>query len=232
MAKKKPSSKSKPSSKKKLMPPATRTRVVDLAAVIREWQLAAAQYEVDGFPDANNADPFGTSATLGLLCNRTRQLEQICEQRGIDLTPLQNLLKVLSGNFVPIAEGEGEIPPGAKLPDKREIVAACEAAREAVDQLADGLRFSDPHYSGPHSKPFVGSPLQVAIYKALDGRALKKQALACEVCGGEGTRLYKPGGIKEMMAGEFVVNKPGLGYYRPDAPPPGLVISSEEPKRN
>ncbi len=75
-------------------------------------------------------------------------------------------------------------------------------------------------------KPFVGSPIQVAIHKALDGKAMSKQALANEVCGGEGTRLYKPHGIKEMMADGIVKNKPGVGYYRPDSPPPTLVIST------
>jgi hypothetical protein len=78
------------------------------------------------------------------------------------------------------------------------------------------------------SMPFVGTPLQMEIYKALDGRALKKLALAIDVCGGDGNRLYRPGGIKEMMAKGVVVNTPGVGYYRPDAPPRGLVISPAE----
>jgi hypothetical protein len=81
-------------------------------------------------------------------------------------------------------------------------------------------------------KPFVGSRLQIAIYKALEGRALTKQALANEVLGGEGTRLYKKNGIKEMIEEGFVVQKDGVGYYRPDAPPPELTISAAEPKRN
>jgi hypothetical protein len=66
---------------------------------------------------------------------------------------------------------------------------------------------------------FVFSPLQQAIYNALSGRALKKQSLANEACGGDGGRLYKPGGIKELIAAGKVQHKHGVGYYRPDAPP-------------
>lgn len=68
--------------------------------------------------------------------------------------------------------------------------------------------------------PDVWTPLQISILKALDGQALKKQALANAVCGGEGSRLYKTGGIKELRAAGRVELKHGLGFYRPDAPPP------------
>ncbi len=70
------------------------------------------------------------------------------------------------------------------------------------------------------SEAFVPNDFQREILNALDGRALKKQALAIEVCAGEGSRLYRPGGIKELMNGGHVVNKRRLGYYRPDRPPP------------
>jgi hypothetical protein len=70
----------------------------------------------------------------------------------------------------------------------------------------------------------VLSLLQQAIFAALNGKALKKQPLADEVSGGEGTRLYRKDGIKELIAAGLVAKKNGIGYYRPDAPPPGLVI--------
>jgi len=66
---------------------------------------------------------------------------------------------------------------------------------------------------------FVGNDFQLQIMKALDGRALSKQSLADEVCGGEGSRLYRKGGIKELVESGFIANKPRLGYYRPNAPP-------------
>jgi hypothetical protein len=70
----------------------------------------------------------------------------------------------------------------------------------------------------------VLSQLQQAIHTALEGKALKKQPLANLVCAAEGTRLYRKDGIKEMMADGLVAHKPGVGYYRPDAPPAGLVV--------
>jgi hypothetical protein len=69
---------------------------------------------------------------------------------------------------------------------------------------------------------FVPNQFQLAILKALHGRALNKQDLANEVCGGEGSRLYRPNGIKELMGMGKVRNKRRLGYYRPDAPPSAL----------
>ncbi len=70
------------------------------------------------------------------------------------------------------------------------------------------------------SDSFVPNDFQRDILKALEGRALNKQALANEVCNGEGSRLYRRGGIKELKAAGKVCHKPRLGYYRPDAPPP------------
>jgi hypothetical protein len=65
----------------------------------------------------------------------------------------------------------------------------------------------------------IPSLLQAAILKALDGRALKKQALADIVSKGEGSRLYRRGGLKELIQMGKVKHASGRGYYRPDAPP-------------
>lgn len=83
-----------------------------------------------------------------------------------------------------------------------------------VHELVDGRQRSG------REEPFVLTPLQEDILRALDKRAMKKQALADEVCGGEGTRLYRRGGIKELRAGGKVGHTYGAGYFRPDAPPP------------
>ena len=76
--------------------------------------------------------------------------------------------------------------------------------------------------------PLILRPLQREILKALTGRALKKMALAAKVCGGEanGNILYRPGGIKELMARGIVKWESGVGFYRPDAPPPDAIVAS------
>lgn len=76
---------------------------------------------------------------------------------------------------------------------------------------------------------FVPTPLQKNILESLDGTALTKTPLAKVVCGGEWQRLYKPGGIKELKAAGLVDNKRGVGYFRPDAPPPGSVMVPARP---
>jgi hypothetical protein len=86
----------------------------------------------------------------------------------------------------------------------------CESVA-AIDLLKD--RIDEP------TSRFVPNRFQSDILKALKYRALTKADLAAEVCGGEGTRLYRPGGIKELRAEGLVDHKPRLGYFRPDAPP-------------
>jgi hypothetical protein len=79
----------------------------------------------------------------------------------------------------------------------------------------------------PPKSSMVLHPLQQAILAALDGQALKKQPLANKVCAGEGTRLYKQNGIKELIKAGLVAHAYGIGYYRPNAPPPGLIVPAE-----
>ncbi|HBO43596.1 MAG TPA: hypothetical protein DD670_06640 [Planctomycetaceae bacterium] len=78
----------------------------------------------------------------------------------------------------------------------------------------------------PEQVRCIPSHLQKAILKALDGRALKKMALAAEVCGGEanGNLLYRPGGMKELREAGLVQNKRSVGFFRPDAPPPDAIL--------
>jgi len=79
--------------------------------------------------------------------------------------------------------------------------------------------------AGDPENLFVANDFQRQILDALEGCALPKQKLADEVCGGEGTRLYRSGGINELKAAGKVKNKRRLGYYRPDAPPTGNVVN-------
>jgi len=99
---------------------------------------------------------------------------------------------------------------------RRAVAAESKAAMERCRQSIVGIGTTvstEPHVV------FVPTPLQSAILDALDGKAMKKQALADEVCGGEGTRLYRKGGINELREIGRVDHKHGVGYFRPDAPP-------------
>lgn len=75
------------------------------------------------------------------------------------------------------------------------------------------------------TEPFVPTPFQAEILKALNSRALNKQKLAAVVCGGEenGNLLYRPNRLPELRSRGLVEHKRGLGFYRPDAPPPGAI---------
>jgi hypothetical protein len=66
---------------------------------------------------------------------------------------------------------------------------------------------------------------QKAILDALDGCALKKDDLALAVfrASDQGNRLYREGRLIEMRTEGLVAHMYGVGYYRPDAPPPNLV---------
>lgn len=80
---------------------------------------------------------------------------------------------------------------------------------------------------------FVPTHLQRQILDALNGRGLRKDLLAAEVCAGDAPRLYKPGGLKELKDLGLVENKRGVGYYRTDAPPPNSIsIRKTKPPPN
>lgn len=63
---------------------------------------------------------------------------------------------------------------------------------------------------------FIPTAFQRAILDALDGRALRTDALGA-VVGDRGRLFRKPGGIQELVAQGLVANHKRLGYYRPDA---------------
>lgn len=66
-------------------------------------------------------------------------------------------------------------------------------------------------------------PFQEAILEALEGKALKTRALGQAV--GDAARLYRPRGLKELRARGLVKHDNKVGFYRPDAPPPGVRFS-------
>lgn len=74
-------------------------------------------------------------------------------------------------------------------------------------------------FCAPTCNNLVPNEFQRQILELLDGRAMKVQAIADDICGSERSRLYKPGGLRELKSAGLVAHKHRLGYYRPDAPP-------------
>ncbi len=70
-------------------------------------------------------------------------------------------------------------------------------------------------------EPFVPNSFQDDILDALEGRALRTDAIAAKV--GDRNRLFRPGGLKELQAHGYVAHHSRLGFYRPDAPPEELA---------
>lgn len=75
-----------------------------------------------------------------------------------------------------------------------------------------------PCLCGPNDAQLTD--LQTAILEALAGKAMRTDELAAEV-GGDRSRIFKKGGIKELV-GQGLVKHGRTGYYRPDDPPDDL----------
>lgn len=74
------------------------------------------------------------------------------------------------------------------------------------------------------------SLFQERILDVLAGRALTADALGAEV--GDRSRLFKRGGVKELMEAGLVKNDRRLGgYYRPDDPPSDADDETDTPSR-
>ena len=73
-------------------------------------------------------------------------------------------------------------------------------------------------------QPFTPTPFQKGILKALEGKALRTDALGAAV--GDRSRLFRKGGLNELKERGLVEHNQSAGYYRPDAPPPNMAIES------
>lgn len=85
---------------------------------------------------------------------------------------------------------------------------------------------TDLHSIGAESQ-LVLNALQIQILKVLKGKGLRTEALA-SACGVDKSKFYRKSasGIKplEELKDAGLVTKDGrIGYYRPDAPPPGVI---------
>lgn len=122
------------------------------------------------------------------------------------------------------------------------VEAALQVLRQFLDrssgavilriQTADGTRLrlelpADRSAASPKDTlarspvPFIPNPFQKRILEMLKGRALRTDALAAAV--GDRSRLYRPGGIKELRERGMVGHHARIGYYRADVPPPELA---------
>ena len=152
---------------------------------------------------------------------------RLAEQVGEDENPpvLGLAMRLLRDWLRHVVPEYGHVP----LPGLVKFVDGCEGAslehadfiawiRTGLLTLAKGI-----HSSGG---PMVLGHLQMKILAALEGRALKKMALAAKVCGGEdnGNILYRSGALDELRKAGLVELKRGIGFYRPAAPPKDKVI--------
>ena len=73
----------------------------------------------------------------------------------------------------------------------------------------------------PPPKAVIRSAFQQGILDALDGKALRTDALAVRV--GSRSRLFAKDGLPELQEEGVVAHDKRVGYYRPDAPPADFV---------
>jgi hypothetical protein len=101
--------------------------------------------------------------------------------------------------------------------------------RKARDAILAGFGAeATEHPEDPGAGVFIPTPLQEAILQALNGKALKKEDLADDVKI-DPSRLYRPGALQELRKSGKVEHKRGIGYYRPDAPPPNTLELKPSP---
>lgn len=74
------------------------------------------------------------------------------------------------------------------------------------------------------SRTFAPNAFQDRICDALAGKLLTAEQLGEAV--GDRRKLFRPGGVRELMEAGWVRKRPGGGYYMPDDPPDGLAENS------
>lgn len=187
---------------------------------------------------ATPSDRIDTVATLGRLCERVTPMLHLVadwydtvdhryfqDQWGWPPPPTDyrpdELIRALWAicRKLPVAD-KPVMPPGPMS-----LNAAISACDTLTSWAASNCDQSEPKTEAlmradPIAPPFIQTPLQAAILRALNGKALKKQPLADVVCKGDGTALYRHGDLKELRDLGRVHHKPRVGFFRPDAPPP------------
>jgi hypothetical protein len=120
-------------------------------------------------------------------------------------------------------------PPAAQPVVLADLLAQLAALADAGEALQVTIRRGGVTVSlevqldaaAPPPEPFVCTVFQESILQALEGKALRTDALGAAV--GDRSRLYKPGGIKELRDAGLVGHHPRLGFYSMTAPPAELA---------
>jgi hypothetical protein len=160
-----------------------------------------------GFAEITDAQ---FKAAVCACYSRPNEFPQTSEQVVVPYARYRLLHDVSEAGFSSVADSffvEEILPPNADIEALR--ATPCRAAP------VDG------------ASVFIPDPVQEAILKALDGRALRKEALAKALRIDDSRNLYKrgkarKGPLSELMVLGKVENDRRLGYYRPDALPPQL----------
>lgn len=105
------------------------------------------------------------------------------------------------------------------------IISAIQNSKERLTGAAIPTTPPPPKPPKPDAldPPIVLNDTLLGIMKELDGRALRVEALAKLVTGGEPNRLYRDGMKTVLEANGFIVLDRRIGWYRPDRPPPDRI---------
>ncbi len=200
------------------LPEGTQCRVwYDLGSVLGEYVRNAAHQK-------------GRAPSLRLLKERIRRLPDDARDR---YPILRQLLDVeFSGrkvsNLRTAIERNVHLEPGVRASSGTSrlfeaIFGLIKKQLEDAPPVLARVAGAETTATASQGKLFVPVTIQADILDALQGRAMKKSDLAEEVCGGDGTRLYRKHGIKELITLGLVKHQHGVGYYRPDRPPPDAI---------
>lgn len=158
------------------------------------------------FPRSREATAHQAVFDLATVAVVNGERNQLATTHTLPQTDHEFLLQQLTWEAATVANRRSQSSPEIDLPRGQETAENSEQAK--------------PHEAKREvDNPFVPTPLQKAILETLNGRALKVEPLANEVAGGDKSRLYRKGGLKELKELDLVHHKHGVGYYRPDAPP-------------
>lgn len=103
------------------------------------------------------------------------------------------------------------------------VRSLCRAQKELIEMVEAVLPPPEPPRVG-----FVPNAFQQGILAALNGVGLRTDALASRVGSGSRSRLFERDGLPELQEEGLVCHHKRIGYYRPDAPPPGVSLPPPE----
>ena len=176
----------------------TLLRAVSLFATVRR---NAPSYDASATTDSwDDPDLSALAGAIADACETGTLLLAVGLRLGVDAKDIENFL------LHPIAL-------------ERTNMAASECARRIqVRFAAQEVATAQANRAAAPHLPFVPSPFQKSIIDALNGRAMRTDALAAKI--GDRRKFFRE--KKELEERGLVAHHQKLGFYRPDAPPPEL----------